>query len=98
MNAMTRDQLLRNAKSQVAEVDVETLQNLLAGSGAPVLLDVREQDEVEQGQIPGARHVPRGFLEMKVEDMIPDRASSVAIYCAGGNRSALAALTLKQMG
>ena len=50
------------------------------------------------GHIPGARHVPRGYLESRIEGAVPDRSADVVLYCASGNRSALAADTLQQMG
>ena len=53
-------------------------------------IDVREQDEVEQGLIPGATAIPRGFLEAKIEDAVRDRDEPVVVYCAGGVRSAFA--------
>jgi sulfur-carrier protein adenylyltransferase/sulfurtransferase len=63
-----------------------------------VVLDVREQDEVEQGMIPGAIHIPRGYLELRIEQFAPDKEVPVVIYCASGIRSALATETLQQMG
>jgi adenylyltransferase/sulfurtransferase len=63
----------------------------------PFLLDVREPNEWNMGRIPRAIHLPRGHLESKIEGMI-DRKQKVVVYCARGNRSALAALTMKQMG
>ena len=65
---------------------------------APVLVDVRERDEYEQGYIPGALHIPRGNLESRVERAIPDRSTPVVIYCASGNRSVYAAKTLAELG
>ena len=62
------------------------------GNGAgPVLVDVREKDEYLEGYIPGARWIPRGFLELRIEEQVPEKASDVILYCAGGTRSALAA-------
>ena len=63
-----------------------------------VLLDVREKEEYRAGYIPGAISVPRGFLEIQVEQRIPDKGAHVVAYCAGGTRSALAAATLQQLG
>jgi molybdopterin/thiamine biosynthesis adenylyltransferase/rhodanese-related sulfurtransferase len=63
-----------------------------------VFLDVREMDEYDQGAVPGAVHIPRGFLETQVEARIPDHATRVIVYCAGGTRSAFAAKTLQDMG
>jgi molybdopterin/thiamine biosynthesis adenylyltransferase/rhodanese-related sulfurtransferase len=62
------------------------------------VIDVREQDEVEQGIIPGAIHIPRGYLESRVEQYLPEHSTPIVVYCAAGNRSAFAAETLQQMG
>ncbi len=93
-------ELLRQVKSQIAEVDPAEVHTLIVaanGNGnAPVLIDVRETDEFAAGHIPGARHVPRGYLESRIEGAVPDRAAHVILYCASGNRSAYAARTLQE--
>ncbi len=61
-----------------------------------VLVDVRESDEWDAGHLPGAKHVPRGHLESRIEGAAPDRDARVVLYCASGNRSALAARTLRE--
>src|SRR5438105_15899692 len=91
-------ELLRGVKSRIREVDVRQLDASRQGAGTPVVIDVREQDEVEQGIIPGAVHIPRGYLESRIEQYVPDYATPVVAYCASGNRSAFAAETLTQMG
>src|SRR5437763_11852635 len=63
-----------------------------------VLVDVREKYEWNDGHIPGAIHVPRGFLELQIEEAVPDKSKTVVLYCAGGVRSLMAGSTLKQMG
>jgi molybdopterin/thiamine biosynthesis adenylyltransferase/rhodanese-related sulfurtransferase len=63
---------------------------------APVLIDVRETDEFAVGHVPGAKHIPRGFLESRIEGAVPDRSTPVVLYCASGNRSAYAARTLQE--
>src|SRR5262249_2655897 len=70
----------------------------LAGEDTPLLVDVRERDEWEQGRIPGAVLVPRGNLESRIENVAPDRTRPVLLYCAAGNRSAFAAQTLTALG
>src|SRR5205814_46351 len=60
--------------------------------------DVREKQETDAGMLPGAKHVPRGFLELRIEETVPDRGADVVLYCAGGTRSLLAAKTLAEMG
>ena len=86
-------EFIRQIKSQIDEVDPAQVHEEL-GNGA-VLVDVRETDEVSQGKLPGAFHVPRGHLESRIEGAAPDRSQRVILYCASGNRSALAAKTLR---
>ena len=84
---------IRQVKSEIDEVDPSEVRELL-GEGVAVV-DVREDDEVGQGKIPGAAHVTRGHLESRIEGAVPDRSQRVILYCASGNRSALAAKTLR---
>jgi len=88
--------LINDAKRQIAELSP---QEAMALHGQPntVFLDVRDQTEVNLGKIPGAVHISRGTMETNVEARVP-RESKVVLYCASGNRSALAAVTLQQMG
>ncbi len=88
--------LLREAKSKIRETDPAGAQALL-DQGA-VLLDVREPDEFEQGVVPGSVLIPRGNLEPNVENRLPDKGAPVVVMCAGGVRSAFAAVTLQEMG
>jgi molybdopterin/thiamine biosynthesis adenylyltransferase/rhodanese-related sulfurtransferase len=62
------------------------------------VLDVREPDEYDQGALPGAVHIPRGNLEFSVEGRLPDKSAAIAVYCAGGVRSAFATKTLQDLG
>ncbi len=89
--------LIAEAKTRIREISAAELLKSLGGPQAPVLLDVREPNETNLGRIPGAIVIPRGTMETKVEAVIP-RNANLVIYCAGGNRSALAADTLQQMG
>src|SRR5438874_13716737 len=91
-------ELLKGVKSRIRETDVRQLGACRNGAQKPVVIDVREQDEVEQGIIPGAIHIPRGFLESRVEQYVPDYDTPIVAYCASSNRSAYAAETLEQMG
>lgn len=90
--------LLRDVKDTVRQVSLEELERRLAAHEPLTLLDVREKDEWRQGFVPGAVHVPRGFLEMQVEAKIPDKTTPIVVYCAGGIRSAFAARTLVELG
>jgi sulfur-carrier protein adenylyltransferase/sulfurtransferase len=89
--------LLQQVKSEIAEVDARRAQELI-GSDSTAIVDVREQEEWDEGHLPGAVHVPRGHLESRIESAVPDRSRSVVVYCASGNRSAFAAKTLEELG
>ncbi len=93
----TLQDLLHNARQTVPEPDVATVlqhdQPL-----RPTLIDVREQDEVDQGIVDGAVHIPRGYLELRIEQAVPDHDAPVVLYCAGGTRSLLAAKAMQEMG
>jgi rhodanese-related sulfurtransferase len=69
-----------------------------SGSDELVLLDVRERDAYEEGHIPGARHLPRGQLELRVNQELTDPTRRILSYCEFGRISTLAAATLRQMG
>jgi molybdopterin/thiamine biosynthesis adenylyltransferase/rhodanese-related sulfurtransferase len=88
--------LLREAREVVPEVSPDEAE-VLAGRGARIV-DVRESTEWEEGHLPGAVHVPKGYLEQRIEQAAPDRAAPVVLYCAGGIRSLFAARTLREMG
>src|ERR1700712_589082 len=91
-------EVIRQIRSQVEEVDPSDVKATLANGNGFVLLDVREGDEWDAGHIPGAKHIPRGYLESRVEGVVGnDRSKRVVIYCASGQRSALAANTLQQL-
>ncbi len=87
-------ELLRQVKSQIDEVDPSEVNELIDEGVA--LIDVRETDEFASGHLPGAKHVPRGYLESRIEGVVPDRDAHVILYCASGNRSAYAARTLEE--
>ncbi|MEX0612795.1 MAG: rhodanese-like domain-containing protein [Pirellulales bacterium] len=89
-------QLTADAKSRVREVSpVEASKQHAQGA---VLIDVREREEFEQGHAPGAVHLSKGVLELRIEEAIPDPATPIICYCGGGSRSALAADNLQKMG
>jgi molybdopterin/thiamine biosynthesis adenylyltransferase/rhodanese-related sulfurtransferase len=92
----TFKELIRQVKSEIHEVSVEDARRR-AEKGA-VLVDVREADEWSQGNVPGSVFIPRGYLELRVEEKVKDKAQDVILYCAGGTRSALAAKSLAALG
>jgi len=87
--------LLNAAKAEIREIDPH---DVAARLDYYELLDVREPEEYEQGALPGAVHVPRGQLEFSIEGRLLNKNAPVAVYCAGGTRSAFAAKTLQDLG
>ncbi len=85
-------EVLRQIKSRIDEVDPAVVREQVA-NGA-VVVDVREAEEWGAGHIPGARHVPKSYLESRIEGVVPDHCQHVILYCQSGNRSAWAARTL----
>jgi len=94
---VTAAEVIRGIRSQIDEVDPAEVRAALAGGEEVVLVDVRESGEWDAGHLPGARHVPRGYLESRIEGVAPDRDARVVLYCASGQRSALAAHTLTEL-
>ncbi len=94
----TYRELLEQAKAAIEEIDAGGAQARLNDGEAPLLVDVRERDEWDEGHIPGAVHIPRGFLESRIEQAAPDRSRPLIVYCAAGSRSAFAAKTLQDLG
>src|SRR5881227_408903 len=96
--AKTYKQIMDEARQLVPEVSPEEVKGKLDGGTRPVLLDVREKEEVRQGYVPGALSLPRGFLEMRVEETVPDKSTPLIAYCGSGARSLLAGRILKELG
>src|SRR5579864_86967 len=98
-------EIMRRARQQVPEWTPAQVNDALAqqheakpDNQEVVVVDVREKHEWNEGYIPGAIHVPRGFLELQIEEAVPDKSKTVVLYCAGGVRSLMAGNTLQQMG
>ena len=105
--AKSLDDFVNEALEVVDEIPVEEAARILEQSDHEgwTFVDVREGDEFAAGHIPGARHSPRGFLEVRADREHPkrdpwfdDRDRKLILYCGGGNRSALAAHSLGEMG
>jgi len=89
--------LVNDARGRVREVTVSELRSMQAAGTPVVLVDVRDQSEVNLGYIPGAVHISRGTLEGKIERAAA-RDAKVVLYCSSGNRSLLAGDVMRQMG
>jgi molybdopterin/thiamine biosynthesis adenylyltransferase/rhodanese-related sulfurtransferase len=88
--------LLRRVKTEVREVGADEAR--AAAERGATLVDVREADEWAQGHVPGAVFIPRGFLELRIEEKVKDKGGELVVYCAGGTRSAFAAKSLAELG
>lgn len=106
-HAKTLDDFVRAAVLEIEEVSPEDARRILEAPDREGwhFVDVREPDEFREGHIPGARSSPRGFLEVKADKhhskrdpWLQDRDRKLILYCGGGNRSAMAAQTLQEMG
>ena len=95
--AKTSKNILDEARAQIKQIDIDEARRMLEKPGT-VLLDVRESDEWRQGHIPQAIGIPRGFLELRVEEKVPDHKTPVILQCASGTRSLLAARSLRELG
>jgi adenylyltransferase/sulfurtransferase len=95
--AKTSKNVLDEARAQIKSIDIDEARRMLEKPGT-VLLDVREGDEWRQGHIPQAVGIPRGFLELRVEEKVPDHKTPVILQCASGTRSLLAARSLRELG
>lgn len=87
--------LVERARSRISEISPEQLERDLH---AFVVLDIREREEYALGTIDGARSLPRGVLERDIAAAVPDRGAKLALVCAAGDRSALAAESIAEMG
>lgn len=97
MPIKTAEQVLSEAKGQIQEYTPAQVMEMVKRGDKITLLDVRDPNEAALGKMPNAVHISRGRLEQNIEAAVP-RDANVVIYCANGNRSALAAITLRDMG
>jgi sulfur-carrier protein adenylyltransferase/sulfurtransferase len=86
--------LLAQLRDEIDEIDTASARDLTDA----VFVDVREQDEWDEGHIPGALYLGRGNLESRIETAVPDKSRQVVVYCAAGNRSVFATKTLEELG
>ena len=93
----TATDLIDEAKERITEVTPQQTMRICSEHPSTVVIDCREPNEWNLGRVPGATFLPRGTLETNIEAVV-SREQKVIIYCASGNRSALAADTLQQMG
>jgi glyoxylase-like metal-dependent hydrolase (beta-lactamase superfamily II)/rhodanese-related sulfurtransferase len=95
----TVTQLISEASAVIPFMSLNEVRTRLAARPNDfVVLDVREKNAFDAGHIPGARHVPRGQLELRVNEELADPTLRILVYCEFGKISTLAAATLRQLG
>ena len=96
--AKSYQEMVAEAKSETEQMDIEAVRGSLDSGESVTVVDVREPDEWDEGHIPGAKPIPRGILEYKAAEELPDKDAHIVVHCAVGGRGALAAKSLKDMG
>jgi glyoxylase-like metal-dependent hydrolase (beta-lactamase superfamily II)/rhodanese-related sulfurtransferase len=95
----TVEQLLSEAAARVPFISMaELAERVNRNELGLILLDVREKEAFAEGHIPGARHLPRGQLELRVNSELPDPTQRILVVCEFGRVSTLAAATLRELG
>ena len=90
--------LVNDAKSRIKQTDIESYKKMVKAGDPHLLVDTREESEWAAGHVAGAVHLSKGIIERDVETRVPDKDTTLVLYCGGGFRSALAADNLRQMG
>ena len=90
--------LVKDAKTRVKELDADQLKKMQSSSEKFMLIDVREDSEWAAGHAAGATHVGKGVIERDIESKVPQKDTKIVLYCGRGSRSALAADALMKMG
>lgn len=90
--------VVNDAKTRVAEINIDQYKQMLAKGEEHILIDTREESEWAAGHVMGAMHLSKGIIERDIETKIPDKSTPLVLYCGGGFRSALAGDTIQKMG
>lgn len=90
--------IVNDAKTRIREVTVAETRERIVANPPATLIDVREDNEWQDGHATGAEHLGKGIIERDIEVQAPDKSTELILYCGGGYRSALAADTLQRMG
>ncbi len=90
--------LVNDAKTRVKEIDVQGYVALKEAGTPHILIDTREESEWGRGHLPGAIHLGKGIIERDIVAKVPDKSTTLVLYCGGGFRSALAGDNLLKMG
>jgi glyoxylase-like metal-dependent hydrolase (beta-lactamase superfamily II) len=92
-------EIIQEAAARISFMTMDELRRRIeSGDAGVAILDVREADAYETGHVPGAIHLPRGQLELRVDAVFPDPTVRILVYCEFGKISTIAAATLRSMG
>lgn len=94
---VTKQELVDEARTHIVEVSVERAKELL-DAGGTLFIDCREPDEYAAGHVPGAVNIPRGLLEFKIAQRVPDKGSPIVTYCKTGGRGCLGCEAIVRLG
>lgn len=92
------ESLCELARMNVAEITIHDVKKLMEQGKLPLFIDVREDLEWQNDHLPHAQHIGRGVIERDIETIVPDKNTTIILYCGGGYRSVLAAESLQKMG
>jgi len=92
------EKLCEMARKNVKEIDVIHVNHLMQTNQLPLFIDVREDNEWQKDHLPYAKHMGRGIIERDIETAVPDKNTTIILYCGGGYRSILVAESLQKMG
>jgi rhodanese-related sulfurtransferase len=90
--------LVDDAKTRVPQIDIAGYKKMVESGQAHLLVDTREDGEWAAGHVAGALHLGKGVIERDIEARVPDKDTTLVLYCGGGFRSALVADNLQKMG
>lgn len=88
----------KGEKAMYEQITAETVKKIMDSGEEHIILDTREQDEFDEGHIPGAILIPYTEIENKAEEMLPDKDKLILVYCRSGRRSKIAAESLSKLG
>ena len=95
MPLKTLEQLLGEARENVGHISPDELKE---ATETIILLDVRDEPDYDEEHLPNAVSLPRGYIELDIDEVAPDADTHIVTYCGGGTRATLSAHTLKNMG
>ena len=88
----------KGEKAMYEQITAENAKKIMDSGEGHIILDTREQDEFDDGHIPGAILIPYTEIENKAEEMLPDKDKLILVYCRSGRRSKIAAESLAKLG